>query len=510
MPLGALSEFDGRGHVGHSLTNRTLEGAAWIGGASVVRLGLRVISVAVLARLLTPQEYGIVAGALVAMDFAAMIYSLGLAPTLIQRKEVRRDHVATAFSSSLFIALLAGAAMWSVAPLVAELMRIPELAQVLKVLAFLTPFGAFNALCEALLARNMKAKSVALRPLFSFTVAAFLVGIPLATAGAGYWSLIAMQAAETTLGAAAFAFAARNLLVWPAFSTQAFKELWPMSLGFSITNPLEYVSRNADQFLIARLIGTNALGLYSRASFVVKNSTSLFNDIARIALFPAMAQVQEERDRLRNAVVKSLSLTAFLALPTSAFCGVFSHEVIELLLGPQWIAAAVPFALLAATLYPHLLRRSCYAVFQAMGRPYWMTTVQSVHAMLVIAGVSLTAPYGLKIVCASVLVVTLLMAALAIFLVARAVGISAWEVVSVHGRSLGVCAVVALFGWLLRVNVTFVDAHMVFLLCLLMLVTCLVLFSPTSTFDVDRARLRHRLKTGLPVRLQSISYRQGR
>ncbi len=133
-----------------SLTQRTLKGAAWIGGASVARLALRVVSVAILARLLTPHEYGVVAGALIAMDFAAMIYGMGLAPTLVQRKDVRPDHVATAFSSALFMAVVAAVGMWYAAPLIAELLQIPELTEILKVLAWLTPFGAFSVLCEAL------------------------------------------------------------------------------------------------------------------------------------------------------------------------------------------------------------------------------------------------------------------------------------------------------------------------------------------------------------------------
>ena len=112
-----------------SLTQRTLKGAAWIGGASVVRLCLRVISVAILARLLTPQEYGVVAGALIAMDFAAMIYTMGLAQTLIQRKELRPDHVATAFFCALFIAVLTAVGMWYAAPQIAKLLQIPELTQ---------------------------------------------------------------------------------------------------------------------------------------------------------------------------------------------------------------------------------------------------------------------------------------------------------------------------------------------------------------------------------------------
>lgn len=480
-----------------SLTQRTLKGAAWISGASMVKLGLRVISVAILARLLTPQDYGIAAGALVAMDFAAMIYSLGLAPTLIQRKNVRRDHVATAFFSSVFIALFAGAGLWLGASWVAQLMRIPELEQILKFLAFLTPLGAFNALCEALLARGMKAKSVALRQLFSFSVSTFFVGIPLAYAGFGYWSLIGMLAAELTLGAAAFAFAARNLLVWPTFSTHAFRELWPMSLGFSISNPLEYVSRNADQFFVARLLGASALGLYSRASFAVKNSTSLFNDVTRIAVFPAMAQVHEEKDRLRKALLKSLSLTAFLALPVTAFCIVFAPEIIKLLLGQQWLAAATPFALLTATLYPQLSRRSGFAVFQAMGRPHWMITMQSLHAVLLVAVVIWAASYGLTTVCAAVLVVWCGMAAVAMLAAARAVGISTWDILSVHARGVVLGGGIALGGWLLRANVTFVETWIVFLFTLFVLMTCLVLFLPTSALGLRS--VRH----GIRVRLAS-------
>lgn len=512
MSLGTLSQSDQRGYMGQGLTRRTVKGAAWIGGASIVRLGLRVISVAILARLVTPHEYGIMAGALVATDFAAMIYSLGLAPTLIQRQKVGRDHVGTALFSSLLIALFAGVGLWCGASPIAQLMRIPELTQVLKVLAFLAPLGAFNMLCEALLARNMKAKSVALRPLFSFTAAAFFVGIPLAYAGYGYWSLVGLQAAETTVGAAAFAFAARHFLVWPTFSTQAFRELWPMSLGFSITTPLEYVCRTGDQFLVARLLGAHALGLYSRAAFMVKNSTSLFNDIARIAMFPAMAQVHKEKDRLRNALIKSLSLTAFLALPASILFVVFAGEIIDLLLGPQWVAASAPFALLAATLYPQLARRSCLALFQAMGRPYWMTAMQSAHALLLIAGVFWTASYGLTAVCASVVVVTFLMAALAILIAARAVNISGRDLVSIHRRSIVMSTSVALLGCLLKISVTFVDTQIVFLFCLILLATCLILLLPISPFDFNREISRYRVRIGmlLKARLQTISYRQER
>ena len=88
--------------------------------------------------------------------------------------------------------------MWYAAPRIADLLQIPELTQILKVTAWLTPLGAFSVLCEALLARNMQVKSVAMRPLFSFTISTFLVAIPLAWYGFGYWSLVAMQGSTSS------------------------------------------------------------------------------------------------------------------------------------------------------------------------------------------------------------------------------------------------------------------------------------------------------------------------
>ena len=251
-----------------SLTTRTLKGAAWISGASVARLALRVVSVAILARLLTPHEYGVVAGALIAMDFAAMIYGMGLAPTLVQRKELRPDHVATAFFSALFVAVLAAVGMWFAAPLIADLLQISQLTQILKVLAWFTPLGAFSVLCEALLARNMLVKRVALRPLLSFTISTFLVAIPLAWYGFGYWSLVAQQAVDLVVTAATLGFAARKLLVRPRFSRRAFAELWPVSLGFTINQPFSYLTYNADRVIIGRVLGAATLGVYTRASFL--------------------------------------------------------------------------------------------------------------------------------------------------------------------------------------------------------------------------------------------------
>jgi O-antigen/teichoic acid export membrane protein len=460
--------------VSESLTKRTVRGAAWIGGASVARLGLRVISVAVLARLLTPHEYGVVAGALVAMDFAAMIYGIGLAPTLIQRKDVRPDHVATGFSSSVFMAVLAGAGLWCAAPLAADLMRIPELTQILRVLACLTPFGAFNVLCEALLARNMQVKSVALRPLLGFSISTFLVAIPMAWYGFGYWSLVAMQAADTVIGALTLGVAARKLLVWPSFSRQAFNELWPLSLGFTLNQPFLYLGQNADRFLIGRFLGAGSLGLYTRASFITTTAASLFADITRLSLFPAMAQVQESNERLRSALLKSLSVIAILTLPVSTFCAVFGKELVDLLLGDNWGAAVVPFVILSATLYLRLASRACAALFQALGRPHSMTGVQAARAGALVFGVWWAAPYGLTAICVAVAIVMAVMLVVTLVIVKRAIALSFRRVAATHLRPLGISVAVLGVGLTLRASLADIPGPLLLVITLTVLLASVV------------------------------------
>jgi len=423
-----------------SLTARTLKGAAWIGGASVARLALRVVSVAILARLLTPHEYGVLAGALIAMDFAAMIYGMGLAPTLVQRKEVRPDHVATAFSVALFMASLAAVGMWYAAPAVAELLQIPELTQILKVIAWLTPFGAFSVLCEALLARNVQVKSVAMRPLFSFTISTFLVAIPLAWYGFGYWSLVAMQAVDIVVSAATLGFVARKLLVWPRFSRRAFGELWRLSLGFSLNQPFIYLSQNTDRFIVGRVLGTATLGIYTRASFFTNTATTLFGNIARLSIFPAMSKVQQDEARLRSALLKSFSVLALLTLPVSAFCVIFAPELVDLLLGPRWHTAVVPFAILSGALYFTLAWRDCATLFQALGHPYWITAAHICRAAALIAGIWWIAPHGLTAICAVIGVVMALMLGVMLMIVKYAIHLPLRSVAAAHFYPLLVTA----------------------------------------------------------------------
>jgi PST family polysaccharide transporter len=459
-----------------SFTRRTLEGGAWIGAGSIARLGLRFVAVAVLARLLTPHQYGVVAGALLASEFLTMIYEIGLAPTLIQRTELLRIHIATALFSSLMLAVLVGVGMWISAPLVADVMDIPQLTSVFRVLSILAPIGAFNTICEALLARYMKTKGLALRTFVSYCVATFFVAIPMAWYGYGYWSLVAMQVAATLMDAIMLGLAARHLLVWPRFSRRAFSDLLPISLRFAVTEPLVYAAQNIEKVLISRFLGANALGLYTRASFLTTTAANVFTEITRLSVFPAMSRVKDDHERLQNGLLKFLCLTAFITLPISAFCIIFARPLIAILLGPQWEAAVGPFAVLSVGFYLRLSYRGIGAVFQAIGRPTWVSGVLIFRAVALFVGIWQVQQYGLTAISAVVVVVMALGYAIMLALAKRAIGLSLQRLFSTHLHPLAISLAIIGIGLALEQLLPYLPGLLAPSLTLLMIgVTALVI-----------------------------------
>ena len=194
-----------------------------------------------------------------------------------------------------------------------------------------------------------------------------------------------------------------------------------MSFGFTLNQPFVFLAENADRFFVGRLLGARSLGLYTRASFLTTTAATLFGNITRLSLFPAMAQVQGDAGRLRSGLLKTLAAVALLTLPLSVFCITFASELVNLLLGAHWSGAVVPFALLSGALYFRLAWRGCGAVFQALGRPHLLSAVHASRAVALILGIWYAAPYGLNAISGVVLVVTALVAAAMLILASHAI-----------------------------------------------------------------------------------------
>ncbi|WP_068114959.1 oligosaccharide flippase family protein [Tropicimonas marinistellae] len=427
---------------GRFLTAQVLRGSAWVGGLSVFRLILRIGSVAILARLVAPDQFGIAVGALLLVEFAMMFGYLGIPQAVIQREALTREHVANAASILFLYAVALCGLLLLAAPLFARVVNIEEVLDIAPWLAAIIGFRIFGALPEGLLARHDGAKKVGSINLLAWALASFGVAIPLGMAGAGFWAIIFGEVAEAVVKSLALFAFARERLVLPRLSRGPGTEILRLGLGYAIMAPVEFLNDSVDRFLIVRLFGTQGLGLYTRSRFLSVHSVTLVATITRLTAFPAMSRVQSDAARLRSAIRRGLALVALITLPIGVFAAVFAEEVITLLLGDQWGGAILPFAVFSLAFYPIIAQHVLGTFFDAIGRPYVLLPVRLAGAGLVATGVWALSGFGIVGACVGVASAATITAVISLWLTCRRAEIVPSEIVAVHMAPLALTLVV--------------------------------------------------------------------
>ena len=386
------------------LTSRTVSALGWSSSTILVKTTLNVGSVAILARLLTPNDYGVVFAAIVFVELGAMLSVLGLGTTIIQRAEVDRDHIAAALGLSLTIASMLVAAQWFLAPLVASSMQVPELRDATRALAFLIPLRSFTILANSLLARNMRFKTAALIPVASWFAATAFVAIPLAYAGLGYWALLLSMMAEALCSFLLYLITVFQWLEFRLPTRKALIDLLPRSGGFFVSQMSTYVATYADISVVGRYLGRAQLGFYAKSYQLIALPANLFGNATRATVFPVMSRIQDDGARLRSAFLKGVSIAAIATIPASAFLATFSNEVVHILLGEAWLPAAGPFMIFAVAIYFRVGAKTCATVILARGRSSVSAFAQGFYAVFIVAGALVSAPFGVEAVAGAVLV----------------------------------------------------------------------------------------------------------
>ena len=361
-----------------------------------------------------------------------MAVDLGVGPALIQLKDLKTDHLATGLTITLICTLLISGIFWILSPYFADLMHIDELRNVAPWFAVVIFARGISGYFQTMLARNFKAKNIALSDLSSWIFSTFLVAMPLAYAGYGYWALVLAAIVEAVGNLILVGIASRNYLPMPGFDLLIFKELIFLSSGYAATRPLGFLTGNVDRFLITRLLGVADLGIYSRAAFLAKTASNMFGNVMKLAVFPSMAKIQDESSRFEGAVLKGLAITALMTLPVGIFASFFAQEIVDVLLGEQWKSAVVPFSIFSLTFYFRLTQRNYTVIFEALGRPYVLLPINAVYLFLLSAGIMFTAKMGINVVSAAIALAMVVMYIMNAAVAIKYSKIQLKKIISVH------------------------------------------------------------------------------
>lgn len=320
------------------LGQRTLVGIQWSYVQTIVSAGLQIVMAAVLARLLTPAAFGLVALANLSLRFVTYFAKAGIAPAVIQKRDLDAVDIRAAFTSSVGLGLLFGSLVWAGSPLAAAIFRDAGLVPVLRWMSLAVPLAALGAVADALLYRQLRLRALAVRRISSYLVGYLVVGLPLAVAGAGVYALVAAVLAQIGVGAA-LAYAVVRHPVTPSFDRQAHRAIFGFGSRVSVISFFEFIGDELDTMAVGRFTGTSAVGVYNRAYLIVRLPLEHATTSLSSVLFPAFSATQDDVPKLSRGYLAAVSAAAGVVLPLVAGIGVAAPEVVLVLLGDQWTAA---------------------------------------------------------------------------------------------------------------------------------------------------------------------------
>ncbi|MCL4472142.1 MAG: lipopolysaccharide biosynthesis protein [Sulfuricella sp.] len=333
-----------------SLVAKTLSGMRWTTLAMVTNVSFNLGYTAVMARLLAPSAFGLIAMAQIAIRFLSYFAQLGVAPALVQKPELAERDIRAALTLSVGINALLFALMWLLAPLAGRFFGNPEVVPLLRGLSAAFLFSGFSVVSVSLLRRRFMFKQLAVVEIASYILGYGVVGIGSAFYGLGVWSLVfAVIGQEAITLAVSYAFVRHNLR--PLFAWHDIRHFLHYGSKYSVIGFLEYISANVDSLLIGRWYGETVLGLYNRAQMLVKLPMHHVGNAITKVLFPVLSSAQADKQKMASAYLAGWVLIGSLAASISLALVPAASDAVLTLLGSQW-KAAIPIVEIAAFAVP--------------------------------------------------------------------------------------------------------------------------------------------------------------
>lgn len=332
-------------HRHQDLARKSIRGGVHTLVAQFTQSILQFVRAIVLARLLTPTDFGLVGMVLVVINFAQLFRDAGISLATVQKKEITHDQVSTLFWIIVVISATLGILLFLMAPLVAAFYAQPELIFITAALSISLFIGGIGIQHQALMRRHMQFGSLAVIQVVS-GMGSLIVTIVLACNGWRYWALVGgMWVRVSVMTLMTFSFCP-----WVPGKIRTGTGVRKMlKFGGHVTgaNIINYLSVNIDNLLIGRFLGASALGLYAKAyQLFMLPITQIKSPLTQLAM-PVLGSLQHQPERYRRYYQTILRTLAVLTMPVACYCVVEAEFIIGFLLGSGWLEAVSVFRILA-------------------------------------------------------------------------------------------------------------------------------------------------------------------
>jgi O-antigen/teichoic acid export membrane protein len=370
-----------------------------VGGAAAVsaqgaKFVVQTATTMVLARLLSPQDFGLLGMVVVVTGFLGLFRDAGLGMATIQRLEVTHEQTSTLFWINVAVGVVLAALCAASAPLLVAFYHEPRLYWVAVVLGATFMFNGLAAQHSALLQRGMRFVTQAKIDVLSLTVSS-ATGIVMALLGCRYWSLVGMAIASSIVGAAALLLAV-SWVPGPPRLRCGIRSMLHFGGLATCNSFVVYLAWNAEKLLLGRFWGADALGVYGRAFQLVTLPVQQLNTSITGVAFPALSRIQHDAKRLARSFLRGFSLLISATIPITITCALFAEEIVRIVLGAKWMAAAPIFRLLAPVAVVFAVANPFSWLVMSVGRIGRALSISASTTPLVIVGIVLGLSHGPK------------------------------------------------------------------------------------------------------------------
>lgn len=317
-----------------SLTSKTRKGLLWSAFDSLGSQGIQFVFSIILARILAPEDYGLVAMPLIFLAIAQVFVDSGFSNALVRKPKLSDADLSTAFYFNIIVGFVCYAILFLCSPLIADFYNAPVLSSLLKVTALSTLFNPLCAVQQAILARDINFKKQA-KITISATLFSGVVGVFMAYTGYGVWALVFQQVSGSLL---------RIIMLWgmskwhprSKWSRESFKYLWGYGSKVVVSGLLDSVYKNISPLLVGKFYTPSDLGYYTRAIQMTDLPSQNITSVLQRVTFPVLSTIQGEEERLVYNYRRIVRLSSFIIFPIMLLIAAVADPLIRILLTDKW------------------------------------------------------------------------------------------------------------------------------------------------------------------------------
>ncbi|MCH8534615.1 MAG: lipopolysaccharide biosynthesis protein [Flavobacteriaceae bacterium] len=368
-----------------SLAQKGLSGFLYTFGSSLISKGLGLAGGIYLARLLSPEDYGLVAMLFIFFSISNFLVTGGFGLALIREKEITEEDKSTVFFFNLIVSLVLYACIWIASPYIAKFYDEPILEILAKIMGLDMIFKSLTIVQQSTLKRDLKFKELGIVSVFNGIIV-ISVAVVLAYYGFGVYALV-VKFVLGSLGASILLYLINPWKPTSFIKKNSFKKLFAFGSNVMILGLVNSVTREFHKAVIGRYYSTASLGFFNQGSMLKDNLSNTFTETISKVTFPMLSKLQDDKERLKRGYIRILQINSYVIFPLISMLILVAEPLILGLLGEKW-SGSIPFLqILCISAYVHHLHKINLNVLKVYGKgkDYIMQGV--IRNMLTITGV---------------------------------------------------------------------------------------------------------------------------